>query len=84
MEKEMQRKEDGSDDPEFQDWKRLQTKTMSWMLAVPSGKLGYDLYKGGMLKSRECALQRMLQEEEKKEMATKKDVYEHLFDDLDE
>jgi hypothetical protein len=82
MEKEMQRKEDGSDDPEFQDWKTLQT--MSWMLAVPSGKLGYDLYKGGMLKSRECALQRMLQEEEKKEMATKKDVYEHLFDDLDE
>jgi hypothetical protein len=74
-------KEDGSNDPEFQDW-RLQT--MSWMLAVPSGKLGYELYKGELLKNRECALQRMLREEEEKEMAAKKDVYEHLFDDLDE
>ncbi len=52
--------DDGSDNPEFQKWKRLQTDTISWMLAVPSGKLGYDLYKGGLLGERERALQTSL------------------------
>jgi hypothetical protein len=65
-------KEDGSDDPEFGDWKQLQT--MSWMLAVPSGKLGYELYKGEMLKERERALKRLLEQNGEKA----------LFDDLDD
>ena len=81
-------KEDGSDDPKFLKWKSLQT--ISWMMAFPSGKSGYELYKGEMLKDRECALQHFLkkEEEEEKEKGRKrvskqeKTVYWGLFDDL--
>lgn len=78
----MRKAKDGSDDPEFQEWNSQQTLTC--MLAVPFGKQACDLYKGEILENRERVLQRILREEEEKEMAAKKDIYEQLFADLDE
>jgi hypothetical protein len=78
-------KEDGSDDPEFQNWKQLQK--VSWMLAIPSGKAGYDLYQGGEQELREEALRKARRDEEQRKEAGKaksKTVYATLFDDLDD
>jgi hypothetical protein len=78
----MRKGKDGSDDPEFQEWNSQQTLTCT--LAVPFGKQAHDLYKGEIPENRERVLQRILREEEEKEMAANKDIYEQLFDDLDE
>lgn len=66
-------REDGSDDPDFERWKQLQR--MSWMLAVPSGKSGYQLYQGEKLRKRERDLQRAIDDEKRKEEKKERDAW---------
>ncbi len=65
---------DGANDPLFQEWKQKQY--MSWMFAVPSGKVGYELYKGKTDKEREDALELYKEElyQEKREQIEKERI----------